>query len=438
MKFTIFQSEKGDCLLLESDDDKLILADGGMKASYQEHVAPALGRLRKAGRDLDLIYLSHIDQDHIAGVLQLMNDLVAWRVYDHQSSLGNEHVAKPTVPRPPEVKAIWHNAFHEQVGKNGGKIADMLAASASILMAARTPKLVDIAEDHEELALSQMEAMQLCRRVGAGQLNIPLNPEFEGKLMYARENIAPFQLGELSIHLIGPFEADLEKLRADWNTWLGANQSRVEELRRRAVQDEEDLGNDVTRIMREMEITAEVFGDRTKVTPPNLASLMFYVEEPRQGGAARRYIFTGDGHWKDILKGLSRHGKLDQQSGRGIHVDVLKGQHHGSEHNWHEDFVQAVTADHYIFCGNGEHENPDEGVIRMVLNSRIGPASKRSPNAETNRPFTIWCNCSHSVPGKPDNQRHMKKIENIVRAARQRSNKVRYRFLKSSSFAFSV
>src|SRR5688572_25188107 len=129
MRLTVFQSDRGDCLLLTGEDGCRLLVDGGMRASYLQHVAPALERLHNAGESLDLVYVSHIDQDHISGVLQMMDDLVAWRVHDFQVDSGNADHPAPRNPRPPEVRAIWHNAFHEQVGRNAGPIADMLAAT---------------------------------------------------------------------------------------------------------------------------------------------------------------------------------------------------------------------------------------------------------------------------------------------------------------------
>ena len=33
---------------------------------------------------------------------------------------------------------------------------------------------------------------------------------------------------------------------------------------------------------------------------------------------------------------------------KAIHVDVLKIQHHGSEHNMTEEFAKTVTADNYL------------------------------------------------------------------------------------------
>src|SRR5688500_15806434 len=105
MKITIFQSEKGDCLLIASKNGKRhILADGGMGPAYKKYVAPALGALAARGEDLDLVYVSHIDQGHIAGVLRLMDDHFLWRVHKFQHEHGNLTHPQPESPLPPAVK----------------------------------------------------------------------------------------------------------------------------------------------------------------------------------------------------------------------------------------------------------------------------------------------------------------------------------------------
>jgi beta-lactamase superfamily II metal-dependent hydrolase len=145
-------------------------------------------------------------------------------------------------------------------------------------------------------------------------------------------------VGGIRFSVLAPFEADLKKLRTDWNTWLDANEDVVEEIRRKAEDDQDLLGNEVVRLIARLAAEAKVLGNRKKVTPPNLASLMLLAEA---GG--KTVLLSGDGHHADILKGLAHVGKLDAQ-GR-IHVDVLKVQHHGAEHNIDEAFCRAVTAD---------------------------------------------------------------------------------------------
>ena len=82
MKLTVFPSNKGDCLLVSGERGGRLLVDGGMSGSYREYVAPALGELQARGETLDLVCVSHIDDDHISGIVKLMDALRPWRVYD--------------------------------------------------------------------------------------------------------------------------------------------------------------------------------------------------------------------------------------------------------------------------------------------------------------------------------------------------------------------
>ena len=187
MKLTVFQSGKGDCLLLTGAGGERVLVDGGMAGAYSTHVAPTLGALQVQEVKLDLVCVSHIDQDHISGVLRMLDDAVAWRVHDFQKKHGNPTHKEPKSPQPPEVKAIWNNAFHDQVDKNNAdRIEDMLAASAAVLSGTEDAKLMKTALKHQELANSIPEALQVSRRIAPGQLGIPLNAPFGNKMAMVR------------------------------------------------------------------------------------------------------------------------------------------------------------------------------------------------------------------------------------------------------------
>jgi beta-lactamase superfamily II metal-dependent hydrolase len=423
MRITVFQSDKGDSLLLTGDDGRVLLADGGMRDSYTRHVAPTLGKMAEAGQAIDLVYVSHIDQDHIAGVLKLMDDIVAWRVYDFQMTSGNAGFPRPDVPRPPEVKAIWHNAFQDQVEDNTGEIEELLVANMKTFRFAM--QSVGDAERYENLVTSKREALLLSHRVGAHQLKIPLNQEFGGRLMLVTDPPQALQLGGMRLHLIGPFEEDLDKLRKEWNQWLKQSQKTIREIREQARRDAETLDLDEgTLLHRSILALAEELGNRNLVTSPNLASLMLLVEEN-----GKTVLLTGDGHADDILKGLDKAGKLDAQ-GR-MHVDVLKVQHHGSEHNIHLKFCQAVTADHYVFCGNGAHENPDLGALRAIIDARLGTDEEEGVLAD--RRFKFWFNSSAKVT-KADYREHMEQVEALIEdAAKQSQGKLKFRFLRRGS-----
>src|SRR5687767_206249 len=136
----------GDCLLLEAQSGELFLCDGGMRGTMKEHVRDELGALRTADRDIDFAYISHIDNDHITGVLQLLEDEVEWRVFDHHQQNGTP-ILPPKVPRPPRIKGILHNGFRDQIKANNKKIENLLAATAPSLFATAVPELVKAAEE---------------------------------------------------------------------------------------------------------------------------------------------------------------------------------------------------------------------------------------------------------------------------------------------------
>jgi hypothetical protein len=419
MNLKVFQADKGDCLLLTGADGRKMLIDGGMPDSYHEHAAPTLGQLRGAGEQLDVAYVSHIDGDHIGGVLQMLDDEVEWRVHEYQLSAGNSGHAPPSVPRPPAIGKLWHNGFREQLEENAGPIADMLSQTAKILSGAPDEIIRAVSAAQQNMILGERQAIKVSRRIGDGQLNIPLNPEFDGKLMYVRDDgPSATNLGGMSLSLIGPLESEVERLRARWNKWLDKNKKALEDIARDAKADEDRLkAGDVdwdTGLSEEVLSVPEMaapllsaltqaqqLGRRGDVTVPNLASIMFLVEE---GG--KTLLLTGDGHSDDILSGLAHHGKL--QPGR-TRFDVLK------------------IPDHYIFSANGAHDNPDLAIVELVIESRLVPSD--------DRPFKLWFNSSSTATPEADDKKHMKQVEDLVAGySQQAGDRMGYVFLQHDEY----
>lgn len=253
----------------------------------------------------------------------------------------------------------------------------------------------------------------------------------------------------MRLRIIGPFQTDLETLRDEWNNWLKKNKAQLETIDAKAKKDEsafstKEIGDIMLPKLAQADLLSELLpldelatavfklGDRKKVTTPNLASLMFFVEEK-----GKTLLLTGDGHHLDIIKGLQRIKKLD--GAKGLHVDVLKVQHHGSEFNIDEVFCRTVTADNYIFCGNGEHENPDERVVKAIIDSRLGSATQLSPNPQVGNPFKFWLNSHATVTTKATAKTHLKKIEKIVnQAVTSSKGKMSSFFLKGPSFELPI
>lgn len=70
----------GDCLWIEYGDPdapRRVLIDGGARGTYRRSLLPKLGELRELPdeqRQFELLVVTHIDADHIAGVLDLLTD----------------------------------------------------------------------------------------------------------------------------------------------------------------------------------------------------------------------------------------------------------------------------------------------------------------------------------------------------------------------------
>ncbi|MGH7347754.1 MAG: hypothetical protein ACREK4_22805, partial [Candidatus Rokuibacteriota bacterium] len=279
---------------------------------------------------------------------------------------------------------MWHNGLFRLVGDDiAPMVESVLASVATVLAGSPDERLRDLASELDDLATGERASMELSRRLSPDQLGIPLNPPTDGLLM-KREATGPLTaaekvtLGSLKIFLLGPSQDDIDKLRVSWLKWIDDNQIAIEKLQAEMLADEERLGTLSPRIVANPMLDQALWEGLSKVTEANLASLMLLVEE-----GALSVLLTGDGVSSEILAGLERHGKLDTD-GR-IHVNVLKVQHHGALANVETDFVKRVTADHYVFCGNGAHHNPEVEVVEAFANARLegidddGPVGPAAP-----------------------------------------------------------
>ena len=108
------RARKGDCLLLHfgtKAEPRLALIDGGPKQVYAPHLKPRLLEIRKARGlapqsplPVDLLMVSHVDDDHIQGILDLTRELRA-REYDARQAMLKAGVTpccpeQPATPQP--------------------------------------------------------------------------------------------------------------------------------------------------------------------------------------------------------------------------------------------------------------------------------------------------------------------------------------------------
>ena len=137
----MFQSGKGDCLLLETKDGHhRMLIDGGVRDVIPRPRRPGDGCPARRTRSTSTSSASHTSiEDHIAGVLQMFDDEAAWRVHHHQLQHANLTHTAPSSPRPAEIDSVFHNSFHDQIGKNCGAVEDNARSHRRDVVRCRPP-----------------------------------------------------------------------------------------------------------------------------------------------------------------------------------------------------------------------------------------------------------------------------------------------------------
>ena len=332
MKLEALQAKDGDCLLLHYDSAAkpgLILIDGGSKGVYREVLEKRLNQLKgsRSSLDLRMVIISHIDADHITGILDM------FRQMKNQKENGETY--------PWKVKSLWHNAFEKMVGRHRAAPQSPTIAAASS-GAADLPTLIasGMSDEKAIAVVASVQQGKDLQRFATGLTTI--NAETSGQLIVAPETgRKEIKIdGSLTFTILGPSQAELDDLENEWNESQSGR---------------EKAGHDA------------VAADYLNRTVPNLSSIVFLAEERKQGRSVRM-LLTGDAGGDLILKRLEAAKLLDKE-GR-ITLDVLKVQHHGSMHSVEQSFFEKVRAKSYVISGNGAHGIPNIEVLQWISEAR--------------------------------------------------------------------
>jgi hypothetical protein len=95
-----------------------------------------------------------------------------------------------------------------------------------------------------------------------------------------------------------------------------------------------------------------------------------------------------------------------------------------------DNFAGRVSADHYVFCGNGEHENPNLDVIDIIFNSRAADQKK----------FNFWFSTTSGEQTEGTKKKeHFLKVEERADTLRGQSNgRLSLHFNKNASIELAI
>jgi len=332
LSLDVRRARKGDCLILHygsKADPGLGIIDGGPSQVYGPQLKPRLAEIRKARKlaaddplPVDFLMVSHIDDDHINGILELTKELLEAKAAQR--------------PLPLKILGVWHNTFDDIIGNSPKELTAAVTASFGAASLNGEPDVDGLDPDVAKVLASVDQGFRL--RDDVRGLKLRINPAFNGGLVIAKKNAKAIDVGKgMTFTVIGPFADEVADLQKDHDAFLKKKDK--------------------------AKATPKALADFSDNSVANLSSLVVLAEVDK-----KQVLLTGDARGDKVLAGLEMAGKL--KKGGTMHVDIFKVPHHGSDRNADPVLFERVTADHYVFSGDGEHGNPERATLQMLLDAR--------------------------------------------------------------------
>lgn len=316
-RIEMLPAREGDCLIItygEAGAPRRILIDGGRKATYAS-LRDYVEQLPPSQREFELLIVSHVDRDHIEGILALFDDPA--------STLS--------------FKDVWFNGYHNL---HDGDFETFSAIQGEAL----TDALVDRVHQQQ---------WQWNGSFGNDYRKAAALPA-DGSLLDVTLK------GGMVLTLLSPSREKMQALIPEWekscrDAGIVAGQ---------AAQQPPPEGYEFFAAIDIDALADEPFEpDSTKPNGSSIAVLASY------GG--KRALLTGDAHADLLEASIAQLAHSDAP----LKLDAFKVPHHGSRKNLSTTLLQAIDCDNYLVSTNGSYfDHPDPVAMSRIV--KYGGANK--------------------------------------------------------------
>lgn len=310
-------ARQGDAIWVEygSKRTRRILIDAGPINAYPE-VEKRLARLPEGKKRVEAVVITHVDTDHIEGVIRLFA----------------EHRGRWLV----SPEDVWFNGYEHLIraGTLGGREGDFLSA--------------------------------LLKRRGFDTWNY----KFDGKPLVILPD-APLPSVEMEdgmkITLLSPDQARLKKMAKKWVADVDRHELRAGDLDGAWEQflDYSRLHPDTGILGGPGEIDENIRAQlKADPSAANGASIAFLAEFK-----GKKCLFLADAHHTVIAGSLK---KLIPPGETRLKVDAVKVSHHGSRHNISKELMDLIDAKHFLVSTNGaKFKHPNKPAIKAIIQGSL-------------------------------------------------------------------
>lgn len=358
----MYPADAGDAFLIKFSNGKNIIIDMGYDTTYELYMKRDLTELKRLGSKIDLMIISHIDEDHISGAIKFFQE----NLFSNNTKII-------------DVDEVWHNSYrHLQIKKdnvlsNNDKefgILDEIKNSNSI-------EKRDKINESKEVSANQGSTLASYLY----KYNYNWNESF-GYEAACVENKCNCSLDKIQINVISPDSKKLKNLSRKWLSFL-----RSKKFDFKITKDEifDDAYEFYIKNIDDFKVDENEEVSYTK-TEFNIETLKLIEEEKKDNSESNgasigieiiyekvKMLFLGDCHEDIIVKNVLNEYKNDYEE----YYDVIKIPHHGSLRN-NSKWVNFVKGKYYIFSTNGKahKEHPSIEVISKIISKNKGNKEK--------------------------------------------------------------
>lgn len=341
LKLKMYPARNGDAFLIEAAGSH-ILIDAGYDSTYQDYIADDLAAIAATGGRLNLVVCTHIDSDHIGGLLTFFT------------------VNGPPGGRVIEVDTVWHNSLR------------------SLLFSARSP---GSARDQAILESIRRRGFQRVAATGPNPITARQGSSLakllkdNGYVWNAGDgtngitaDAAPLALpGGLTVQVINPTVTRLEGLRT---LWL----KEAQKLGYSGTAQAADLLDDAFEMLCAAIPDPVTPAAKTIAASANRRLADVYTPDKSISNASSiafilwsqtaRLLLLGDAWSEDVVVEL----KKLQTASTPVLFDAIKVSHHGSLHNTSVDLLALADSPCFLVSTNGAgHDHPDLEVLMEIV-----------------------------------------------------------------------
>jgi hypothetical protein len=328
LRVEVLPAGNGDCLWIEygsAAQVHRVLIDGGHASTYP-HLRARILALPETNRIFELLIVTHIDNDHIEGVLPLLQDTSLNCRFNDVWYNGWRHLQAPSRAVTPE----------DVLGPKEGEFLGVLITDQGLPWNAAFGDGPVVVPDHGELPWRELA-------------------------------------GGLKLTLLSPTAERLAELAAVWRKAVEAAHFRPgdiaamrDQLRaRRYLPEPVDALGAVGEGLAQSD-PEDVLGrvedgsGGSDSSAPNGSSIAVLADY-----AGKKALLTGDG-FADVIAASLRRAEVSVD--KPLAIDMWKLSHHGSWANFSEELFSLVRSPRYLISTNGSgHKHPHQRTLDYIV-----------------------------------------------------------------------